>query len=751
MAERPVLPLETRAAIERDLERILSIRSGLFPHLFGIVPGGAERLRLSAGPVRRKPATSQKELRDYACMLFMLEAQYYPRHARDKSELHSWETALALCIEDEVIDETNRTSLFVRDCPELERRHAVAEALKELRDKRGPETRQSDGTAGDPARFGGHATKGIVEGAMRDFLSELCDQFDQEEQARIRAAEASTTAILAQGTAAADGRRRVAESLHDSYWLFQPENDARIDSAGVVFVAYVNSLWRKTDAARAECIHDFLAKVEELIEPILTKYGCEGKELIAQLRAECTINAWHVHSMLPPSPANTTSSTEDSGPSSPQDGADHGQLGHSEATDPTEQSETEKGRSGNAGRPVILVQPLAILEFSDSWRERMRRIEDLNARYARRLSTNGPEFERQEDLLKDARVWAKEELRKAASELRDALELKEQVVKLAWDKFVPTHRYHSDFKLGYREFMSALWQEGWPSLEDCALEAVIERAHSAPGFSNKLGTTEVIKAPAPAPTASGTDKSQVSTGQDELAAPIQWLVAWRQQQRDVAVQRAWDRMGRQPGWEKAQLQLIQADEDRGQSISSGSASPWQVGVRYYKALAEAWLSLVTDTQSTQDFYTLLPVIIEGVYRQCLEGATLESFRPPSDGARQFQTDLTTLDRDFRKRAAEQAITGGKTPTSTLDGGPAPGADTAATSEEAISGRAARRRAVVDPILKRKRWKIGRLVTDSGVGKATVYGYMDGTRAWISEENRDAICQSLGLELGKLPE
>ena len=58
---------------------------------------------------------------------------------------------------------------------------------------------------------------------------------------------------------------------------------------------------------------------------------------------------------------------------------------------------------------------------------------------------------------------------------------------------------------------------------------------------------------------------------------------------------------------------------------------------------------------------------------------------------------------------------------------------------------------MDPILKRKRWKIGRLVTDSGVGKATVYGYMDGTRAWISEENRDAICQSLGLELGKLPE
>jgi hypothetical protein len=479
MAERPVLPLETRAAIERDLEGILSIRSDLFPHLFGIAPGGAERLRLSAGPERRKPATVQKELRDYACMLFMLEAQYYPRHARDKSELHSWKTALALCIEDEVIDETNLTSLFVRDCPELERRHAVAEALKELRDKRGPETRQSDGTAGDPARFGGHAAKGKVEGAMRDFLSELCDQFDHEEQARIRAAEASTTAILAQGTAAADGRRRVAESLHDRYWVFQPENDARIDSAGVVFVAYVNALWRNTEAARAECIHDFLAKVEELIEPILTKYGCEGKDLIAQLRAECTKNAWDIHSMLPPSPANTTSSTEDSRPSSPQDGADHGQLGHSEATDPTEQSETEKGQSGEADRPVILVQPPAVLEFSDSWRERMRRIEDLNARYARRSGRNGPEFERQEDLLKDARAWAKRALHKLVCRVQDVCELRERITKKTWDRFVPRHRYYSDFRLGYLEFGSALWEEGWPSLEECALEALVERADSA--------------------------------------------------------------------------------------------------------------------------------------------------------------------------------------------------------------------------------------------------------------------------------
>jgi hypothetical protein len=74
-----------------------------------------------------------------------------------------------------------------------------------------------------------------------------------------------------------------------------------------------------------------------------------------------------------------------------------------------------------------------------------------------------------------------------------------------------------------------------------------------------------------------------------------------------------------------------------------------------------------------------------------------------------------------------------------------------TSDAVIAERATRRQAVVNPILGQKRWKIGRLATAAGVGKATVYGYMDGTRSWISKENRKAICQSLDLELDKLPE
>jgi len=311
---------------------------------------------------------------------------------------------------------------------------------------------------------------------MGDFLAELFDQFDQEERARIRAAEASTIAIVAQGAAAVN-RRQLAESLHDSYWVLQPENDARIDSAGVVFVAYVNALWRKTDAARAECIHDFLAKVENLIGPVLTRYGREGKDLIDELRAECDINAWQVHSMLPTSPSCTTSSKEDSAAGASEDGTDHA-GGHSEATDANEQSEAE-GCQSDAKRPVISIQLPAVLEFSDSWRKRMRRNADRSAQYARHLGRNGPEVGRQEDLLKDARVWAAATLTETVSEVQDVRELRERVVKQTWDQFVPKHRYYSDFRLGYREFQSALWEEGWPSLEDCALAEVIERADSA--------------------------------------------------------------------------------------------------------------------------------------------------------------------------------------------------------------------------------------------------------------------------------
>jgi hypothetical protein len=74
-----------------------------------------------------------------------------------------------------------------------------------------------------------------------------------------------------------------------------------------------------------------------------------------------------------------------------------------------------------------------------------------------------------------------------------------------------------------------------------------------------------------------------------------------------------------------------------------------------------------------------------------------------------------------------------------------------SSHESNLARAARRQAVVQPILERKRWTRGRLATKAGVGKATLYGYLDGTRARISTENRKAIADSLDLKPEALPE
>ena len=54
------------------------------------------------------------------------------------------------------------------------------------------------------------------------------------------------------------------------------------------------------------------------------------------------------------------------------------------------------------------------------------------------------------------------------------------------------------------------------------------------------------------------------------------------------------------------------------------------------------------------------------------------------------------------------------------------------------------------MLAEKRWTRGRLVTESGVGKATVYGYLDGTRASINHDNRRAIAEALGLKTDQLP-
>jgi hypothetical protein len=75
---------------------------------------------------------------------------------------------------------------------------------------------------------------------------------------------------------------------------------------------------------------------------------------------------------------------------------------------------------------------------------------------------------------------------------------------------------------------------------------------------------------------------------------------------------------------------------------------------------------------------------------------------------------------------------------------------APAAREQVRDRAAKRQLVVNPILEQRRWTRGRLVTESGVGKATVYGYLNGTRCWIALANRTAIADALDLKPKQLP-
>jgi hypothetical protein len=118
-----------------------------------------------------------------------------------------------------------------------------------------------------------------------------------------------------------------------------------------------------------------------------------------------------------------------------------------------------------------------ILQFFTPWRERKRCEAYMNAVYARCLGRNAAEADRQEKLLADARAWAKADLTHPASSARDLAELKERTMKRTWDEFLPTHLDRAALQLGFRAFGSAIWEEGWPSIQDYAVEALVQGAN----------------------------------------------------------------------------------------------------------------------------------------------------------------------------------------------------------------------------------------------------------------------------------
>ena len=55
-----------------------------------------------------------------------------------------------------------------------------------------------------------------------------------------------------------------------------------------------------------------------------------------------------------------------------------------------------------------------------------------------------------------------------------------------------------------------------------------------------------------------------------------------------------------------------------------------------------------------------------------------------------------------------------------------------------------------PILKSKRWTRGKWATVAGVGKNSVYEYLEGKRS-LSVANRQAMAEALGLTSEDLPD
>src|SRR5258706_8432479 len=131
---------------------------------------------------------------------------------------------------------------------------------------------------------------------MADILAESFEQLRKEEKAQILAAQARAVAILAQGDSRVRERWRMYGLMDDREWLLKPQDDARVDAACCVFVAFVNVYWDRTDPMQPESVRDFVEKLYKTSEGVLAKYGYwECRDAITTLRATSEQGAWLKH------------------------------------------------------------------------------------------------------------------------------------------------------------------------------------------------------------------------------------------------------------------------------------------------------------------------------------------------------------------------------------------------------------------------------------------------------------------------
>jgi hypothetical protein len=133
MAELPTLPLEVQAEIELAHERLRNVAKVKWPMVFGIT--FPDTSLVPVPPKHRRPANLKLQLQGYASARFDVEAQHYPRHAKDELELRASLSLLAANVSLEMFRDLDRyRSFYDFHCPVTERQAAISEALSKRAD-----------------------------------------------------------------------------------------------------------------------------------------------------------------------------------------------------------------------------------------------------------------------------------------------------------------------------------------------------------------------------------------------------------------------------------------------------------------------------------------------------------------------------------------------------------------------------------------------------------------------------------------
>jgi hypothetical protein len=129
---------------------------------------------------------------------------------------------------------------------------------------------------------------------MADILAEFFAQFNLEERARIRAAEAQAKVIIAQGASAIWEPTGPPLTLGS---ILAPRDAARVGAAGALFVGYQRALFQRVaDPLSPESIQELVRQLDRVSKAILNRYGFpEDSGALNEVRAEAEQLAWSSH------------------------------------------------------------------------------------------------------------------------------------------------------------------------------------------------------------------------------------------------------------------------------------------------------------------------------------------------------------------------------------------------------------------------------------------------------------------------